>query len=208
MSVAFRSQLEEVAEVLHQREMVARELALRSESVDVEARSFEAIVATETPALVFDFRSYEVIEEVLVARGGRFPDSVPLLDDHSRYGALSVIGSAREFRQTGSQWVGRGFVAKSAGAGDEKVEAIWTRVRDGHIRAVSIGYQVLNYVDIPAGRSQRINGKEYKAGDRMLRVSTEWQVRELSLTPIGADEQALIRSMKGIPAQKPRRFFR
>lgn len=207
--MAADSQLRKDAlEVLRQRELTARELCVRSGSVDVDARSFEAVVSTETPALVYDFRSFEIIEEVLVAKGGKFPASVPLLDDHSRYGALSVIGSARDFQIVDNQWVGRGFVARSAGAGDEQVEAIWTRVRDGHLRAVSIGYQVLNYVDIPAGRTQKVAGKDYTASDRTLRISTEWQVRELSLTPIGADELALIRSQAGLPARKPRRFFR
>lgn len=187
------NQLPPEFEGLRSREMFARELSLRSQSVDESNRSFEAVVASETPALMFDYRSYDMIDEVLLSGGGQFPDQVPLLPNHRKYDVLDVIGSAREFRRDGDRWVGRGYVANPVGENDE-VEKIWRRVAEGHLRAVSIGYRVLNHVDIPAGKRQRINDRMFEAGQRTLRVSTEWQVHELSLTPIGADSLALIRS--------------
>lgn len=176
------------------REMTTRELTVRSKSVDVAKRSFEAVVATEQLAVVRDWRTWELVDEILVADGGNFPDSVVLLDDHNRYsGVNSVIGSATNFRREGDQWVGTGIVGRAV-EGNIRREQLWQDVADGHIRAVSIGYQVNNYVDIPAGKSQVINGRTYTAGERVLRVTTDWQVHELSLTPIGADSEALIRS--------------
>lgn len=186
--------------------MYARELSLRSQSINEELRSFEAVVASETPARMFDYRSYEFIDEILVARGGVFPPHMPLLANHKRYSLEDNIGSAREFRQEGDKWIGRGYVCKAVGDNDP-VERIWRRVADGHLRAVSIGYQVQNSVDIPAGKRQKVGDMEYAAGDRTLRVTTEWRVFELSLTPIGADSTALIRSMGRRPDPERRSYF-
>lgn len=189
---------------LQQRDITCRELQLRAASIDEQARSFEATVATETPAFVFDWRNYEVIEEVLRAEGGRFPEWMPLLNDHRRYGADSVIGSAIDFRRTGDRWGGRGVVAEPGDA-EDPVNRIWSRLKGRHIRAVSIGYVVRNYVDIPAGQKQRVAGKLYEANETRLRISTEWEVHELSLTPIGADSEALIRSARHLLTLDDRR---
>jgi hypothetical protein len=192
------------------RDLVCRELTLRHESIDEASRSFEAVVATETPAAVFDFRSWEIIDEILVAKGGTFPESVVLLDDHDRSrGIGSVIGSARQFRRSGDRWVGRGYVGDAV-EGNLEREQIWRDLVGGHIRAVSIGYRVLDFVDLPPGSSQTINGRRYEAGERTLRVSTRWAVHELSLTPIGADSEAVIRSRtgRGDRPKKRKVFFR
>ncbi len=176
------------------RDLTCRELTLRHESINEQDRSFEAVVATEQAVQVFDWRSFEVIDEILLAKGGQFPQSVVLLDDHERSGGVnSVIGSAMNFRRSGSDWLGRGVVGQAV-AGNTHREQIWFDLRDGHIRAVSIGYQVKDFVDIPPGGSQSIDGRKYEAGERTLRVTSEWHVHELSLTPIGADSDALIRS--------------
>jgi len=190
------------------RDLTCRELSLRHESVNVDDRSFEAVVATETPALVRDLRTWDIVEEILVASGGQFPGSAVLLDDHQRFsGCNSVIGSATNFKRQGEQWIGRGIVGKAV-EGNIHRQQLWQDLVDGHIRAVSIGYQVLNYVDIPPGQSQNINGRSYKAGERTLRITTKWRVHELSLTPIGADSEALIRQQPGHVAHSRRSYFR
>lgn len=193
---------------MRQRGLSARELAMRESSVNEEARSFEAVVSNETMAQVIDWHRYEIIDEILLARGGEFPERVPLLPNHQRYDVTDVIGSADSFRLEGNQWIGRGIVAKSENAADERVDVIWGRVRDRHIRAVSIGYQVFDSVDIAPGKRAVVNGKQYQAGERLLRISTKWRTHELSLTPIGADSMALIRSRLGAPPAKKRSMFR
>lgn len=177
-----------------QRDLTARGLAIRAQSYNAAERSFEAVVATETRAEVFDFRTYEVIEEILLAEGGEFPDRCPLLDSHNRAQSRDVIGSATAFRREGRNWLGRGIFASD----DAEVDRIAARVRDGHIRDVSIGYEVLAFVTIPARTTQEVNGRPYTAGDRTLRITTRWRVSELSVTPIGADQQAKIRN--GLPS--------
>ncbi len=175
------------------RNITARGLSLRANSYNTEDRSFRAVVATETPAQVWDMRNWEQIDEILVAEGGEFPERCPLLDSHNRSQSKDVIGSALDFHREGRDWIGRGVFA----ADDPEVDRIAHRVRDGHITDVSIGYEVLSYIDIPARTTQKVNGRPYTAGERTLRVTTRWRVRELSVTPIGADSQAKIRDHSG-----------
>lgn len=210
---ALLDDLEEIREVMLSRGMFTRELkdSVRASSIVEADRSFEAVVSTERVAQVIDWSRYEVIDEVLVARGGQFPAQAPLLDSHIRHSSADVMGSALNFRlqDAESQWLGRGIFAKPAGP-DDPVERIWARVRDGHLRGVSIGYMVLENTDIEPGQKKLVAGKYYTATARRLRVSTKWAVHELSTTPIGADPLALIRSRQGnfAPVPKTRSYFR
>lgn len=174
---------------LERRNLTSREMRVRSKSYDGVNRSFVAVSSTETPAEVFDWERFEYVQEILVADGGEFPERCPLLDSHNRYRSVDVIGSAIEPKRVGEGWEQRGVFVE----GDPEVDRIAVRVRDGHITDVSIGYEVLDFVDIPAGQTQEINGRSYTAVERTLRITTKWRVRELSITPIGADEKAKIR---------------
>lgn len=198
--------LPESTEALISRGLSARELSLRTDSINEEQRSFEAVVASESPVAVLDRRTYDVVDEVLIAEGGDFPEHMPLLPNHSRYDVLDVIGSAVDFRRQSTDWMGRGIVASPVNDQDE-VAAIWRRIAERHIRAVSIGYHVHDFFDIPSGRSETIDGRQWKAGQRTLRITMGWRAHELSITPIGADEKALIRSRMGDIRPTNRSFF-
>lgn len=207
---ALLSQIDEFDELMRDRGLVVRsanEFELRAQSVNKEERSFDCTVATETPALVRDYRTWDIIEEILVAKGGQFPSQMPLLDSHMRFELADQLGSARGFKRVSDHWDGRGYIGRAV-QGNAKREQVWQDIEDGHIRAVSIGYQVLNYVDIPAGKRSEVNGKVYTAGDRTLRISTEWRAHELSVVSIGADSMALIRSHLGQQRPQRRSFFR
>jgi hypothetical protein len=193
--------------------MLERGLTVRASSVgsiNEQDRSFEAVAATESRVQVIDWQRYEIIDEILIARGGHFADYVVLLDNHQRHsGVNAVMGSAGEFRRKGGEWIGRGTIGRAV-EGNIHREQAWQDIRDGHLRAVSIGYRVADAIEIPAGRKARVGGQTFEAGERTLRVSTEWYTHELSLTPIGADSMALIRSHQGLVARtsKPRSYFR
>lgn len=171
------------------RDLMTRSIQLRAATLNEEERSVEAAISTETPAQVMDYRSWELIDEVLRADGARIPEQMPLLAAHQRWNLDGVLGSIRSIRVEDGQLLGRLFFAD----GDEQSERAWKLVRQGHLTDVSVGYRVDNYVDIPPGKSQTINGKPYTAGQRTLRVSTEWTPKEGSLVPIGADPKAKVR---------------
>ena len=164
-----------------------RPFAVRSETLDLEARTIETVIATETPVLMPDYDRWEMVPEVLLSSGVIFPSSrqVPFLDSHNRYSTEDQLGSTRQIRVEGNEV--RGVLHFSTTA-----EKQWTQVREGHSTDVSAGYQVLQKTFVPRNTKQTIQGREYTGP---VNVVTKWKLREVSLTPIGADEQAKLRGL-------------
>ena len=162
---------------------------------DASGTSVKAVASTEAPAQVFDWDRFDFVNEVLVADGMSLPPgraSVPLLDAHKRYSVGAVLGSVRDFAPVELEGGLRGQEASlSFSAADPAAQAAAAKMREGHITDVSVGYEVKEATWIPEGQKQTVMGREY-AGP--LKVSTAWQVKELSLVPIGADAYAKIRS--------------
>ncbi|MBE3132293.1 MAG: HK97 family phage prohead protease, partial [Acidobacteria bacterium] len=170
--------------------MILRTIHVRAESIDEAARSVEAIIATDQQVAVYDMRTWSIIDEVLRIDGMEAADQVALLANHSRWSLDDVLGSVREIRTEPHQVRARLFFAD----GDDAAEKVWNKVRQRHIRDVSVGYQSLEYTDIPPGESRSVAGGNYKAGARTLRITTRWQLREVSAVLFGADEAAKIRA--------------
>jgi phage major head subunit gpT-like protein len=97
-----------------------------------------------------------------------------------------VIGSARDLRVEGSLLLSRVQYSSVPEA-----ESPATKTREGHLTDFSIGYVVLESAWIKEGESSTINGRTFNGP---LRVVTRWKGKELSVCPIGADEQAKARS--------------
>lgn len=154
-------------------------------TLDETARSVGVVLATETPATVWDWER-GVIQEVLLMSGAEFPAQVPLLDSHSRYSVESQLGSLRDISVAGSELLATAFLANVRAALDA-----FAKIQDGHLTDISVGYRILDTVWIPKDETALIDGREFSGP---LRVVRKWQVKEGSLTPIGADEQAKIRS--------------
>lgn len=181
----------------------SRSLALRfdaagrPDSLDEATRSVGVIAATEAPAFVFDWERWDVVEEVLLMKGCRLPASgrAPLLDSHSRFSVGSVLGSFREMSVAGGELPGRCFFSSAA-----DVEPSWQKVREGHVTDVSIGYEINAYVWIEDGKTAVVEGRKFKGP---LRVVTDWSLKELSLCPIGADENAKVRQKAAAAKTRP-----
>jgi len=168
-------------------------MSVRAESVDEENRSVRAVFATEGRVTVYDWANYRLIDEVLRVDGAEIPQQVPMLANHSRWSLDDVLGSGREMKRDGAEITGGLFFAE----GDEDAERSWNKVRQGHLRDVSVGYRVSEFTDIAPGKSAVVGGRRYTAEDRPLRVATRWALKEVSLVPIGADEAAKIRHDQG-----------
>ena len=158
------------------------------DTINEDDRSIEAILTTQERTEVYDWTRRRVVEEVLLMGGLReIPEQVPLLDSHQQASTANVIGSTRDIRIESNQLIGRLYLSSTA-------EAEWTKIREKHITDNSVGYRVLEYVDIPAGKSKELNGVEYRAREDMpLMVTTEWVLRENSLVARGADSNAVMR---------------
>ncbi len=183
---------------VRRRSIVCRNLQVRADTVDEESRSVEAVFATEQPVSVFDMREWRPILEVLRMDGAVIPPRVPMLNNHYRFSLDDVYGSARDAKVSDGKLIGRLYFARD----DEDVERAWNKVRQGHIVDVSVGYRIDQSTTVPAGQSMTVGDRQYKAEDKPLRVVTRWEMREVSLVPVGADAAAKIRS-EGSVAKDP-----
>lgn len=162
---------------------------------DPDTRSVEVIGATDAPAEVFDWSRMEVVNEVLLMDGLEMSKSrqVPLLDAHSRYSHSSVLGSYRDMKTDAHQLAGRAFFSTVPEA-----EGPMTKVKEGHMTDFSVGYRVIDTEWVPPGKTKTVKGRSFTGP---VSVVTRWRIKELSLVPIGADENATARS----GAQKPKK---
>lgn len=169
--------------------MTSRLVVVRAASLDFDARTVDAVLATDKPVQVVDWDRYELIDEILVIDGAQHPAQVPMLDSHNRGRVSDMLGSIRNIRPEGGKLLCTLHFAET----DEGSRAL-ALVRDGHLTDISVGYRVDKHQMVPAGETKTIAGREFKASkDRSLRVATRWTVREGSPTPIGADPHSKLR---------------
>lgn len=172
-----------------QSELTVRSYRAAPSSANREERTIESVMATEEPVLVYDYRRWEMIREILLTDGVELPDQIPLLDNHNRYDCDDVFGSTRNIRVEEGKLIGRNYFAD-----DEKSLRAFNKVADGHIRDNSIGYTIEAFQDLEPGEYRTIGNREFTAGSEPLRIATKWKLRENSITPIGADDKAKMRS--------------
>lgn len=177
------------------RDLTTRGFSLRAESVNAEDRSVEAVIVSEDPVTVYDWRSRRLIEEVLRIDGAELPAQVPLLNSHSRWSLDDVFGSVRGIARGDGRLLARLYFAR----GDDAIERAWQKVLQGHLRDVSAGYRVLESTEIEPGQTAVVAGRSYTAGRNPLRIATRWALKEVSLVPIGADEVTKIREARHSP---------
>jgi hypothetical protein len=158
-------------------------------SVDSDARTVEVIWSTGARVRRVPFFGDAYDEELSLdpahVRLERLNAGAPFLRVHELTELDSVIGSA----VPGSARIenGRG-IATIRFSERETVEPVWRDIQAGHIRAVSIGYQVHRYeVSKP------------EAGRELWRA-VDWTPFEISAVPVGADPAAGFRSSENLHA--------
>jgi hypothetical protein len=171
-----------------------RTFVVRADSINEKDRSIEAVIASETPVDEMDFDRWEIIPTVLRMDGWQKPANgqIPFLNAHDRSSIANQLGSANGLRTEGNDLIGRLRFSETA-------SAEFTKVREGHVTDVSVGYRPLEKRFVPDGKTQTINGRDYLGP---VNVVTKWVAREVSLVPIGADEVA---KMRGLDLNKPPR---
>ena len=178
-----------------QRGVSVRSMELRAPTETGNDDGLDWILTTELPVDVWDWDRFELVKEVLLADGMMVPASgkVSLLDSHRRNSSLDVIGHVRDFAEaTAGEYAGRS--GRCFFAADETSQIIRQKVVDGHITDGSVGYRVDKAYWVPEEMTVKIKGKDYTGP---LKVSTEWSLKEFSITPIGADVLAKVRFLCG-----------
>ena len=150
--------------------------------------SIEAVIATDTPAWSTEVKTGRAVKEVWLMSGLEFDPHVRCLNDHQREDVNHVLGSVREFQVGAHETTGRLSISSAE-------PAIATKVREGHIRDVSVGGERKEIVSIPAGQSRTIDGQSFTADPHEpLNIVTRLWVYEVSFTAIGADPNCVTRS--------------
>ncbi|WP_151719328.1 prohead protease/major capsid protein fusion protein [Gemmobacter serpentinus] len=149
--------------------------------LDEASREFRAVVATATPVQRRDAKGPFL--EILDPAGLEFSDSddFPLLTDH-RQAARETVG-----RASGLVIDGPSVSATLRLGQADDIEPIFQRVKDGVIRHVSAGYQVLAWRE-----SRNPDGTRTK-------TATRWRLLEVSLVPVPADRNAIIQRSAEMP---------
>lgn len=168
-----------------------RPLTVRAATLDENARTVDAVISTEGKVRVWDWDK-GTIDEVLMAGGFDMRgESLPLLATHDQTSLRSLVGSVVNIRTEGTDTVGTLRLASVPPA-----EEAMTLIREGHLTDVSVGYIAREWVDIKPGETRTVEGREYTAGDRTLRITSQWRAVEASLVPIGADPDARLRQFQ------------
>jgi|GEM_PF-1894787 len=171
---------------------VSRRAAIRAESASDESKSIQAVLSTEQPVAMFDYREWEAIDEILLASGRSTAEHVVLLDSHNRASISKVLGHIENVRTAEGGTDTEGVLHFDMH--DDAAVKAFQKYRDKHVRDVSVGYTVLAYITVEPNATVTLEGRTFTAGKRRLRIATSWRIDEVSCVPIGADNQAKARA--------------
>lgn len=165
--------------------VIRREANVRPATFKEEDRSVEVMMSTGAAVLRFDWWDGEYYDETLGLEAGevrldRMNDYAPLLDTHNSWSLSDVLGSVMPgtVRVENGELIGRVQFADTPDVADTMA-----KVRAGHIKKVSIGYQVYAFETRDPGDGKRI---EMRAVD--------WEPVEVSFVPLPAEFAAGVRA--------------
>jgi phage head maturation protease len=161
-----------------------RAASVASGTINAEARTVEVVWTTGARVARYSFMDGPYQEELdtdpKAVRLGRLNAGGPVLDSHNADGLDSVIGVV--VPGTAKLAKGEGRAKVRFARDDERADAIWRKVEQGIIRAVSVGYRVHRFIESKA-----------KDGSKILRA-VDWEPFEISFVAVGADAAAGVRA--------------
>ena len=143
------------------------------DTYDAETNTIEAVLSTGA-----DVNRGAYIERLPVANADlRGIVGVPVLDAHNQGSTRAVIGAIEKAWKAGGEI--RARIKLSSAPEDAGIVG---KIRDGILRAVSIGYRVAKWADSTTSKGERV------------RTALAWTIVEASFVPVGADPGAQTRS--------------
>jgi HK97 family phage prohead protease len=159
-------------------------------SYDAEARTINAVIATNTPVK----RSYGI--EILKIMPGAVDLSrvqsagVPLLDSHDQFSLSSAIGRVQKVWFEGNNLLGR--IAFNDTDEGRKAEGMVSR---GEISGVSAGYRVEEWI-VTDDDGDEVDPRNIRwEDDQLTYTANKWALIEASLVSVPADHSATVRSL-------------
>lgn len=169
--------------------MRTRALSRRPVSVDVDERSFSAVLTSEASVRTWipdpsDPEKWLEVDEILVTSGvdlSRAP-GMPLVDSHNTLSIDNIVGVVDGIRAEELDDIGSALVidARIVPSRADLLPAI----QDGFFQQLSAGY-VVNEYELEEREGQ---------GQVPLARAVRWTLIEASLVPVGADANAAVRS--------------
>ncbi|MCM5552417.1 phage portal protein [Pleomorphomonas sp. NRK KF1] len=151
----------------------------RPASIDEKARTVELIASTGAGVVRYDIEG--PFREDLIVSAAAIDmtrlEGMPLLDSHRQDSLDRVLGAVRAARVEAGQLIVKVEISARA-------EAFWQDIRAGIIRNVSVGYLPIQWKDGLDAKGARV------------RTVTHWELREVSLVPVGADPTARTRKLE------------
>lgn len=168
--------------------LTTRSASLRT--FNAEQKSMVVTATSETSAMVFDWETADMVNEVLMSDGFRMPAKgvrIPFLDAHNRGSIMNVLGSAGNFQSEEGGLVS----AEVFFANTPEAERAMGLYKEKHLTDVSISYTIDKHEMIPDGKTKKYKGREFVGP---MRLVTQYTIKELSSVPIGADPAAKARA--------------
>lgn len=169
-----------------------RAAVVRAASADVEARTVDVVFATEAPVVRSgplpgtdyegDWLEILILDGMDLSRMG----NAPVLDAHDSGSVSRVHGTVASARADGTATLRISSKPESQG--------VWQDLVDGIVRQVSVGYAVTDYEIEPPSAE----------GGMPTAFAVAWQPVEISLVPVGADPNAVIRACATRPGTRAR----
>jgi HK97 family phage prohead protease len=161
---------------------VLDDIAVRA--VNVEKRSATFVAASERGVLSFDGPEHLRMSGLDLKRYRRNP---VVLDSHNRDGIGNVIGRADVKIED------RELLAEVTFASTPAGETAWQLVRDGFVRALSVGYHPDRKATVMLAAGETDGTGEHTITGPAS-VTKKWELYEISVVPVPADDSALRRS--------------
>lgn len=160
---------------------------LRSASFDADAYTIEVVWTTGARVLRSDWLTGESYYEDLSLKTGhvrleRLNAGAPFIDTHDSSECSHVVGNVvpGSARCEGGKGVCTVQLSRARDVAD-----IVTKIREGVIRNVSVGYWTHRFEDLP------------DEDDIPVRLAVDWEPLEISAVPVPADAGSQIRSARG-----------
>ncbi|MDP3341499.1 prohead protease/major capsid protein fusion protein [Frigidibacter sp.] len=158
-------------------EDMIRSVEFRKNSYDAQSRTFEAVIATETPVLRHDAQGPYL--EILPAEAFDLSNqNLPLLDSHNTGTVRAILGRTESIRRADQQ-----IVATIRLSAAEDVAPIGQRIADGTLDGVSIGYRATGWIT-------------RREGAQRIRTAGSVVPREVTLTSNPADPNSGVRQQQ------------
>lgn len=163
--------------------LLYRDLELRADSIiDADERLVRVVASTEFAVLRQSFFAAPWFETLGHKRAevdlDRLKKGAPVLYNHDRFDRANRIGVVEEAKLNSKDKRIEATIRISKRA---DVDDIWTDIRDGILKNISVGYTV----------NERVLTREGKGEPDEFRI-TSWSPAEISLVAVGADPNAQV----------------